>query len=522
MIIPNKYSGYQAGIRLYPGGGGGDGGGSGDSGDGGTGAAVGAQGSGEAGMGAAGTGNGTAAGGGGSDGSYGGGFDGSYGGGGGGTSYTNPVNTRGNTGTNPFQANQPPRGVDQRGLDLISSQAGTPYGQAGGAYNSLLGMGFSDNQIRNSITDIFGRPADSEYNALVQNAGMTSPTGRPMAGSAQFYQPVYQSQYMNYARPATQFDVSSYGTQPSGPSPASNSGMSRSDINRKLDSFYNTNYRNNPQGASINDTLSFMREQGISRPDIQSWGGVNNYGPQMSMPQAQQPFNPYTAGYGQQMQSPFSFQQPAQQTSIFGGQMQGGGYGQYGTNNPFSPYSNSFLNIDQNINQRPVQEQANAYRNAIQGGFNDQQIMNQVTGLFGRQNPTDMDFLRRQAFPTQQQYNPYQMQSPFSFQPQFQQQMRSPFSFQPQQNQFSRGNFIPDAPLPEGMMGTMGGSGYDPTTGRVDLGTAGGSGRYVSQPAAPRSSGPSRPIISRSAGMRGTPNVMRRAQGGITNLLGKK
>jgi hypothetical protein len=42
--------------------------------------------------------------------------------------------------------------------------------------------------------------------------------------------------------------------------------------------------------------------------------------------------------------------------------------------------------------------------------------------------------------------------------------------------------FIPDASLPEGMMGTMGGTGYDPVTGRMDLGTAGGSGQYVRRP----------------------------------------
>lgn len=41
--------------------------------------------------------------------------------------------------------------------------------------------------------------------------------------------------------------------------------------------------------------------------------------------------------------------------------------------------------------------------------------------------------------------------------------------------------FIFDAPLPEGMMGTMGGRGYDPVTGRLDLGTAGGSGQFVPQ-----------------------------------------
>jgi hypothetical protein len=40
-------------------------------------------------------------------------------------------------------------------------------------------------------------------------------------------------------------------------------------------------------------------------------------------------------------------------------------------------------------------------------------------------------------------------------------------------------DFIPDAPLPEGMVGTLGGSGYDPVTGRMDLGSAGGSGQYV-------------------------------------------
>jgi hypothetical protein len=46
--------------------------------------------------------------------------------------------------------------------------------------------------------------------------------------------------------------------------------------------------------------------------------------------------------------------------------------------------------------------------------------------------------------------------------------------------------FIPDPRLPEGMMGTMGGSGYDPVTGRMDLGTAGGSGQYVTRAEEPK------------------------------------
>jgi hypothetical protein len=107
-----------------------------------------------------------------------------------------------------------------------------------------------------------------------------------------------------------------------------------------------------------------------------------------------------------------------------------------------------------------------------------------------------------------QQYNPYQMQSPFSYQ-------------QPAYGGMGRNNFIPDAPLPEGMMGTMGGTGYDPMTGRMDLGTAGGSGQYTPAPP-PRSSGPRQAIVGRSSQSRGTPNVMRRAKGGIASLMDDK
>jgi len=308
----------------------------------------------------------------------------------------------------------------------------------------------------------------------------------------------------------------------------------------------------------MNTMMAAMRGSGMNAYDVQGAGGFNNYGPSM------------------QAQNPFSFQQPAQQASMFGGQMQGGGYGQFGMNNPFSPYSNSFLNLDPNLNRGTQADKANAYRNAIQSGFGDQQIYNQATGLFGQQSPQDWGYLqgsamgmtpglgqgsqqdkigfyqgaRNQGFNDQtirnaanqmignqsqgdwsylqnqagygggsggfgNQFMP-QMQSPFSFQPQFQSQMNMGM-----QNPFSRNNFIPDAPLPEGMMGTTGGTGFDPSTGRMDLGTAGGSGRFVSQPAAPRSSGPSQAIVGRSSQMRGTPNVMRRAEGGITSLMDK-
>ena len=86
----------------------------------------------------------------------------------------------------------------------------------------------------------------------------------------------------------------------------------------------------------------------------------------------------------------------------------------------------------------------------------------------------------------QQQFNPYtnQYQTPFSYQqPQFQQQMQTPFSYQQPQQQMQ-------TPF------------------------------SYQQPMAQRtSSGPSQAIVGRSSQMRGTPNVMRRAEGGIASLM---
>jgi hypothetical protein len=241
--------------------------------------------------------------------------------------------------------------------------------------------------------------------------GVNPATTRPYPGSDQFFQPVYNSSYQNYARPATQFNVSSYGTQPSN-SPAFNSGMSRGAINQNLNSFYNTNYRDNPNGVGMGDTLDFMRQNGINRDDFQTWGGVNNYGPQTSAPsmqtQMQQQFNPYSNNSG------------------FNGQLMTAGYGGFGSPmGGLSPYATNPFSYQ----QQSYQQQYNPY---------------------SYQQPS-----------YQQQYNPYQMQSPFSYQ-------------QPMQQ---------------------------------------------AQPVIPRSSGPSQAIVGRSSQMRGTPNVMRRAEGGIASLV---
>jgi hypothetical protein len=257
-----------------------------------------------------------------------------------------------------------------------------------------------------------------------------------MAGSDQFFQPVYNPQYQNYARPATQFDVSAYGTQPSR-SPAS-ATMSRSAINSKIGDFYNTNYRDNPNGVGMGDTLDFMRQNGINRDDFQTWGGVQNYGPQTSAPsmqtKMQQQFNPYSNNSG------------------FNGQLMTAGYGGFGSlAGGLSPFVTG--QMPQTQTPQP------SYQPQMQTPFNFQQS----------------------SYQPQQQYNPYQMQTPFSYQQQ---------SYQPTQ-------------LPAYVYDTI-----------RDL------DQYKSQPVPQRtSSGPSQAIVGRSSQMRGTPNVMRRAEGGIASLM---
>jgi hypothetical protein len=184
------------------------------------------------------------------------------------------------------------------------NQIGNTQASKADYYNRMLGRGSNDTQIRDTVAgnQLLGQQSDVDWNSLIQTAAMNNSTRRPLAGSGQFYQPVYQSQYDNY-----------------------NTG--------------------NPMG-------------------------ISQYG--QGVPAAQ---NPY----------------------MFGGQMMGGGYGQFGMNNPYSPYSNSFLNMPSNLNQGSMQDKANFYGGAIGQGFNDQQLYNQASGLFGQQSPRDWGYLQGTA-----------------------------------------------------------------------------------------------------------------------------
>jgi hypothetical protein len=102
----------------------------------------------------------------------------------------------------------------------------------------------------------------------------------------------------------------------------------------------------------------------------------------------------------------------------------------------------------------------------------------------------------------QQQFNPYtnQYQTPFSYQqPQYQQQqMQTPFSYQQPQQQYQQ--FAQQMQTPFSYQQPM---------------------QQMQQPMAQPNYGPSQAIVGRSSQMRGTPNVMRRAEGGIISLLKK-
>jgi hypothetical protein len=119
----------------------------------------------------------------------------------------------------------------------------------------------------------------------------------------------------------------------------------------------------------------------------------------------------------------------------------------------------------------------------------------------------------------QQQFNPYtnQYQTPFNYQqPQYQQQqMQTPFSYQQPMQQPAAQMQTPfsySAPmqLPQYV--------YD-TIRDVNSYQSQPMQQYQQPMAQRMSSGPSQAIVGRSSQMRGTPNVMRRAEGGIASLL---
>ena len=279
-----------------------------------------------------------------------------------------------------------------------------------------------------------------------------------------------------------------YGVQPMR-SPALNSGMSQRNINDVINNFYRTN----PRGfnAAAGSVLDFMRGSGVNREDFQAYGGLNNYGPQMSMPsmQAQQSFNPYTNNQqpynrfygGQQQYNPFSYNEQSNSPPR-----------SMGLPNPDSyvdSYSGRSTGLANPTNYQQ-QQQYNPYQQQQYNPFSYQQPQQQPYTPFSYRQP-----------PPQQQYNPYQQyeQSLGSYNPYQQQEQYNPYQQQEQYNPYQmRSPFSYQQPR-----------------------YADSYEKPQPQPIVPTSSGPSQAIYGRSSGARGTPNVMRRAEGGIAGILKK-
>lgn len=439
MIIPSKHSGYQAGIRLYPGGGG-------DAGGGGGGVGVSPDFADSTGGGLAGSNQNAGTNNFGESGLLGNGRSGLFG----------PVNTGGLSG-------------------YVDPSGARPGGFDGGGYGS-------DN------TPVIKPISPTPVNPTPVNPTPVTP---PPVNSN-----IYKSQYQNYARPSTQFSTSLYGTQPMN-SPAFNSGMSRGNINQTIENFYQTN----PKGfnADASSVLDFMRSNGLNREDFQARGGLDNYGPQMSMPQAQtqQPFNPYTNSsqpydrfYGGQQQSyspPLSMDMPNPDS--------------YSGNNYVDSYSGRSTGLGgRGSYQAPQQQQYNPFS---YGGGGQQFVQPQMNNPFSYQPQQQQQFNQFRPgqsieYPQQQQFNPYRQyeMSLGAYNPYQQQQQYNPFSYQPPPPQYGQPQY------------------GQPYQSQQDL-------PQYSQPEIPTSSGPSQAIYGRSSAMRGTPNVMRRAEGGIAGILKK-
>jgi len=171
-----------------------------------------------------------------------------------------------------------------------------------------------------------------------------SQVGRTMPGETPAPQPIYKSQYNNYANPLTAGGVSNYGTveAPSagymaamapGGGGLGNYYQGLRDFGREQGSQpYGMNYAEfNPARKAIGASQSDLMAANSYNPmQGYGYGGMGGMGGQL--PQMQTPFNPYTNSY----QSPFSYGGGYQSPFSYGGgaqlpqSMYGGVYGGMG------------------------------------------------------------------------------------------------------------------------------------------------------------------------------------------------
>lgn len=214
----------------------------------------------------------------------------------------------------------------QQGFNTLVGATGQGAVGQGAAYNSLLRQGFGNETIRSSANELFGNQSDADWNDMVTQAGLAA--GRPLPGSAQFYQPVYQQQYTNYTT-TNPLGVSQYNQPMTAQSlvDSAYAGIGRYGSGNNVDQvdpagrqYWNNQLNSgalNPGnffGTFTNAVSEFGRQnptnaysQYVANQPGYS-GGFQNFAPVGNPYQMTTPFNPYTNSF----QSPFSYMQQPQ------------------------------------------------------------------------------------------------------------------------------------------------------------------------------------------------------------------
>jgi len=407
------------------------------------------------------------------------------------------------------------------------------------------------------------REAQRQVNIVRDRALSQTRGGRPSGQDSQFYQPAFQPQYTNYTT-TNPLGVSQYGTPMTARSlvDSAYAGIGRygsGNETNQVDPGGRRYWENSLNSGALNPQ-NFFQTFGNSVQDYQTRNPNDRY-TQYTQNQTGYSGADFGRGYAQQpmprMQTPFSYQQPMQQRQA-----------------PFNPYTNQFETYDQIVKNQYAKlgrtgfgsntdqidpEGFNYFVNQLQTQQMDPSTFaskfDATAQEYMRNNPNDRYTKYVQQFQQPQQRQ--QMQTPFSYQqPQYQQQqMQSPFSYQQPSNNPGGGISIQGGIDPYGnLYGSMPyhyGQGptplsyqqpqqrqqmqtpfsYQQPQYQQQMQTPFSYQQPMQQPMqqmqqpmqqpAQTNYGPSQAIVGRSSQMRGTPNVMRRAQGGIASLFKK-
>jgi hypothetical protein len=196
----------------------------------------------------------------------------------------------------------------------------------GQQYNQNLQRGTTHEQMRTMRTGpgedapLLYNFSPNQWNDITTQAGMQSPTGRPLAGSAQFYQPVYQPQFQDYNM-GNPMSISQYGQQQFGGFMPQMQTPFRQPMQQQFNPYANNFGGGFGGGFMPQQQFMPQMQTPIRQPTNNFGGGFGGFSDMMYRPDMRQQFQPQFMPQQQfmpqmqqfmpQMQTPF--QQPMQQ-----------------------------------------------------------------------------------------------------------------------------------------------------------------------------------------------------------------